>query len=86
MFVRSSRVSVFVPVLANNALRAHHASVQGGVSTNGLSDIWLIWSIALLEIMFEGISQQTHNVPLTLAQCYILVTDFYFAFTDIPPS
>ena len=32
---------VSVSVLANNALRAHHASAHGGVSTNGLSDILL---------------------------------------------
>ena len=34
---------VSVSVLANNALRAHHASAHGGVSTNGLSDILLIF-------------------------------------------
>ena len=34
-------VSVSVSVLANNALRAHHASAHGGVSTNGLSDVLL---------------------------------------------
>ena len=28
-------VSLSVSVLANNALRAHHASAHGGVSTNG---------------------------------------------------
>ena len=32
-----------VSVLANNALRAHHASAHGGGSTNGLSDILLIF-------------------------------------------
>ena len=36
-------VSVSVSVLANNALRAHHASVHGGVSTNGPSDILRIF-------------------------------------------
>ena len=36
-------VSVSVSVLANNVLRAHHASAHGGVSTNGLSDILLIF-------------------------------------------
>ena len=35
--------TVSVSVLANNALRAHHASAHGGVSTNGLSDILLIF-------------------------------------------
>ena len=35
--------TVSVSVLANNALCAHHASAHGGVSTNGLSDIWLIF-------------------------------------------
>ena len=34
--------SVSVSV-ANNALRAHHASAHGGVSTNGLADICLIF-------------------------------------------
>ena len=53
--------SVSVSVLANNALRAHHASAHGGVSTNGLSDIVLIcFEMILLsclnldEIMFDG--------------------------------
>ena len=32
-------VSVSVHMLANNAFRAHHASVHGGVSADGLSDI-----------------------------------------------
>ena len=32
-------VSVSVHILANNALRAHHASAHGGLSANGLSDI-----------------------------------------------
>ena len=36
-------VSVSVSVLVNNALRAHHASAHDGVSTNGLSDIFLIF-------------------------------------------
>ena len=57
--VGSGLVSVSVSVLANNALRAHHASVHGGVSTNGLSAILLIFwemirTIELLEIMFDG--------------------------------
>ena len=34
-------VSLSVYILANNALRAHHASVHGGLSANGLSDICL---------------------------------------------
>ena len=34
-------VSVSVVILANNALRAHHASAHGGVSTNGLLNICL---------------------------------------------
>ena len=48
--------SVSVSVLANNALQAHHASAHGGVSTNGLSDIYIFLndSIELLEIMFDG--------------------------------
>ena len=33
-------ISVSVHILANNALRAHHASVHGGVSANGLSDMF----------------------------------------------
>ena len=34
----------FMPnILANNALRAHHASAHGGLSANGLSDICLIF-------------------------------------------
>ena len=33
--------SVSVHILANNALRAHHASAHGGLSANGLSDICL---------------------------------------------
>ena len=37
IFVGQSSVSVSVSVLANNALRAHHASAHGGVSTNDLS-------------------------------------------------
>ena len=39
------------------AFGAHHASAHGGVSTNGLSDICLIFlndSIELLEIMSDG--------------------------------
>ena len=36
-------LSVSVCVLANNALRAHHASAHAGVSTNGLPDICLIF-------------------------------------------
>ena len=35
-------VSDFVHILANNALRAHHASAHGGLLANGLSDICLI--------------------------------------------
>ncbi len=31
-------------------------------------------------------TQQTHNVPLTLAEGYVLVTEFRFAYNDIPPS
>ena len=34
-------VSASVHVLANNALRAHHASAHGGLSANVLSDICL---------------------------------------------
>ena len=34
-------VSVSVHILANNALRAHHASAHGGLSANVLSDICL---------------------------------------------
>ena len=34
-------ISVSVVILANNALRAHHASAHGGVSTNGLLNICL---------------------------------------------
>ena len=41
--VRVGSGLVSVSVLANNALRAHHASVHGGVSTNGLSAILLIF-------------------------------------------
>ena len=37
----SVSVSVSVVILANNALRAHHASAHGGVSTNGLLNICL---------------------------------------------
>ena len=33
--------SVSVHILANNALRAHHARAHGGLSANGLSDICL---------------------------------------------
>ena len=33
---------MYVPLLATNALQAHHASVHGGVSAKGLSDICLI--------------------------------------------
>ena len=36
-------LTVSVGVLANNALRAHYASAHGGVSTNGLPDICLIF-------------------------------------------
>ena len=60
MFSYCNYISVFlfnVCVLGNNALRAHHASAHGGVSTYGLSDSWLIFfndSIELLEIMFDG--------------------------------
>ena len=39
--VRLLSVSVSVVILANNALRAHHASAHGGVSTNGLLNICL---------------------------------------------
>ena len=41
--MHESAISVSVSVLANNVLRAHHASAHGGVSTNGLSDILLIF-------------------------------------------
>ena len=34
-------MGVPVHILANNALRAHHASAHGGLSANGLSDICL---------------------------------------------
>ena len=34
-------VSVSVHILANNALRVHHASAHGGLSVNGLPDICL---------------------------------------------
>ena len=42
-FVSDNRffVSVYVHILANNALRAHHASAHAGLSANGLSDICL---------------------------------------------
>ena len=45
LFIYSTSLSrsVSVSVLANNALRAHHASAHGGVSNNGLSDILLIF-------------------------------------------
>ena len=39
--IRYVIVSVSVHILANNALRAHHASAHGGLSANGLSDICL---------------------------------------------
>ena len=39
--LRDRDCTVSVSVLANNDLRAHHASAHGGVSTNGLSDILL---------------------------------------------
>ena len=39
--IRIVSVSVSVHILANNALRAHHASAHGGLSANGLSDICL---------------------------------------------
>ena len=44
-FVSDNRfsVSVSVHILANNALRAHHASAHDGLSANGLSDICLIF-------------------------------------------
>ena len=32
-------LSVSVHILANNAIRAHHASAHGGLSANVLSDI-----------------------------------------------
>ena len=34
---------VSVSLLANNALRAHHANAHGGMSTNGLSYTWLFF-------------------------------------------
>ena len=37
----NSHVSVSVHILANNALRAHHASAHGGLSANVLSYICL---------------------------------------------
>ena len=46
--LNGARVSVSLSVLANNALRAHHASAHGGVSTNGLSDILLIFKKMIL--------------------------------------
>ena len=45
-----------VHILANNALREHHASAHGGVSASDLSDICLIFlndSIELLEIFLS---------------------------------
>ena len=36
-------------VLANNALRAHHASSHGGVSTNALADILLSFFEMILQ-------------------------------------
>ena len=36
-------VLVSVHILANNALQAHHNNALGGVSTNGLSDILIIF-------------------------------------------
>ena len=44
-------VSVSVAILANNAPRAHHASAHGGVSSNGLSDICLIFFEILLSCL-----------------------------------
>ena len=38
---QSVSVSVSIHIMANNALRAHHASAHGGLSANGLSDICL---------------------------------------------
>ena len=72
-----SRVSVSVSshILANNALRSHHVSAHGGVSTNGLSDICYILfemiilsslCIELLKVMFDGRTFQslaTHPRP-----------------------
>ena len=61
---RDPSVSVYVHILANNALRAHHARAYGGVSTNGLSDICLICfndSTELLEILFDG--RAFHSLP-----------------------
>ena len=43
------RVSVSVHILANNAIRAHHASAHGGLSANVLSYIFLNDSIELLD-------------------------------------
>ena len=41
LLLQGCSVSLSVYILANNALRAHHASVHGGLSANGLSDICL---------------------------------------------
>ena len=63
---------VSVSVLANNAIRAHHASAHGGVSTNGLSDMLLIFflndSIELLEMMFDG--RAFHSLAVVGKNCF----------------
>ena len=40
-----------VHILANNALREHHASAPFGVSANDLSDIGLLFEIILLSCL-----------------------------------
>ena len=50
--VVDSLYSVSVDILANNTIWARHASSHGGLSANGLSDMfWLIILDELLQIM-----------------------------------
>ena len=72
----TAAVSVHIYLLANNALRAHHASAHGGLSTKiyGLTDICLIFlndSIELLEIMFNGTAFHSLAVvgEKTISEC-----------------
>ena len=74
------RVSVSVHILANNALRAHHASAHGGLSANGLSDICLsffeliLLSTCWTRVLFKPFYQSFLGVLVfCYLQCYLMV-------------
>ena len=57
-------ICLSVSVLANNALRAHHASAHGGVSTNSLSDILLSFFEIIFILFYGGSYESGYSVSL----------------------